>query len=136
MLCRLFKSDLTSPLEVNNVILSLNRITLSDVTRGVSAWMIFFGAFAARNVVVLRCRSRVSVTLSEVGVAAAEARTPHPPRLASNKKKRKSAAGAEGRVKCGMHDRHCRSRRRCHDTEEEAQQDKRKGEATRKTSRS
>ena len=65
------KSDPTSPLEVNSVILFLNGITLSDVTGGVSSWMTLFGAFAVRNVVVLRRRSRVSVTLSEVGVAAA-----------------------------------------------------------------
>jgi hypothetical protein len=71
MLRRLFKSDPTSPLEVNSVILFLNGITLSDVTGGVSSWMTLFGAFAVRNVVVLRRRSRVSVTLSEVGVAAA-----------------------------------------------------------------
>ncbi len=49
----------------------LNGITLSDVTGGVSAWMTLFGAFAVRNVVVLRRRIRASVTLSEVGVAAA-----------------------------------------------------------------
>ena len=71
MLRRLFKSDPTSPLEVNDVILSLSGITLGDVTGGVGAWVILFGAFAVRNVVVLRRRSRVSVTLSEVGVAAA-----------------------------------------------------------------
>ena len=98
------KSDPSSPLEVNDVILSLNGITLSDVTGGVGAWVTLFGAFAARNVVVLRRQSRVSVTLSEVGVAAVEARAPHPPLLDNANKKRKSVVEMEERVERGMID--------------------------------
>jgi hypothetical protein len=97
------KSDPTSPLEVNDVILSLSGITLGDVTGGVGAWVILFGAFAVRNVVVLR-RRRVSVTLSEVGVAAAEARAPHPPLLDNANKKHKNVVEVEERVERGIID--------------------------------
>ena len=97
------KSDPTSPLEVNDVILSLNGIALGEVTGGVGAWVTLFGAFVVRNVVVLR-RRRVSATLSEVGLVAAEARAPHPPLLASANKKRKSVAEAEEWVERGIID--------------------------------
>jgi hypothetical protein len=95
------KSDPTSPLEVNDIIMSLNGITLSDVTGGVGAWVTLFGAFTVRNVVVLR-RRRVSVTLSEVGVAAAEARAPHPPLLDNANKKHKNVVEVEERVERGI----------------------------------
>ena len=48
------KNDPNSMLEPNDVILSLNGITLSDVTGGLGAWVTLFGAFAERSVVVLR----------------------------------------------------------------------------------
>ena len=83
------------------MILSLSGITLGDVTGGVGAWVILFGAFAVRNVVVLR-RRRVSVTLSEVGVAAAEARAPHPPLLDNANKKHKNVVEVEERVERGI----------------------------------
>ena len=85
------------------MILSLSGITLGDVTGGVGAWVILFGAFAVRNVVVLR-RRRVSVTLSEVGVAAAEARAPHPPLLDNANKKHKNVVEVEERVERGIID--------------------------------
>jgi hypothetical protein len=43
-----------SLLETNDVILSLNGITLSTVTGGLKAWVTLFGAFTERKVVVLR----------------------------------------------------------------------------------
>ena len=92
------KSDPTSPLEVNDVILSLSGITLGDVTGGVGAWVILFGAFTVRNVVVLR-RRRVSGVVAE-----AEARAPHPPLNANADKKRKSVVEVEERVERGIID--------------------------------
>ena len=48
------KTDPNSLFEANDVILSLNGITLSTVTGGVRAWVTLFNAFSERKVVVLR----------------------------------------------------------------------------------
>jgi len=48
------KTDPNSLFEANDVILSLNGITMSTVTGGVGAWVTLFNAFSERKVVVLR----------------------------------------------------------------------------------
>jgi hypothetical protein len=65
------RNDLNSSLELNDVVLLLNGIKLSDVNGGMSAWVTLFGAFSDRSVVVLRRRPITTTTTTDDIDAAA-----------------------------------------------------------------
>jgi hypothetical protein len=75
---------ITTPLEVQDIVVSLNGITLSEVTGGLDAWVTLFGAFAHRTVVVIRQRpattmtTTMTTTTTTTTATTTTSRLPHP----------------------------------------------------------